>query len=32
MKAQKTTKLMICLQNRVREMVASKLDAAVKEI
>ena len=31
-KAQKTTKLMICLQNRVREMVAAKLDAAVKKL
>lgn len=31
-KAQKTTRLMICLQNRVREMVAAKLDLAVSDL
>ena len=31
-KAQKATKLMVCLQNRVREMIAAKLEEATKTI
>ena len=31
-KAQKTTRIVICLQNRVHEMIAAKLEQAMKKV